>query len=194
MSKLLISKFSSNKVYENIADVEKKYNIVFPKQYREFLCKYNGGDTPKTKFKIGKISSDIRGFYGMGNVKLSFDTIELPMWIEENVLPIACDSFGNYIVIGVGDENNGKIFFCDHEKGNKKEYIAEDLKIFIQYCKSGEIDPASRLSIKEREEALIARGRGHVITEDLRQMWQAEIDKYKNMVREEVVIGGEENA
>ncbi len=70
--------------------------------------------------------------------------------------------------------------------------ILLEIKIFIQYCKSGEIDPASRLSIKEREEALIARGRGHVITENLRQMWQAEIDKYKNMVREEVVIGGED--
>lgn len=116
------------------------------------------------------------------------------LWIEENVLPIACDSFGNHIVIGLGDENNGKIFFCDHEQGNKKEYIAENLKVFLQHCKSGEIDPASRLSIKEREEALIARGRGHVITEGLRQLWQAEIDKYENMVREEVIIEEEANA
>lgn len=111
------------------------------------------------------------------------------MWIKENVLPIAGDSFGNYIVIGLGSDNNGKIFFCDHEKGNEKEYIAENLKVFLQYCESEEIDPASKLSIREREEALISRGSGNVITEGLRQIWQAEIDKYKNLIQEEVVIG-----
>lgn len=68
------------------------------------------------------------------------------------------------------------------------EDIVENLKSFIQHCRSKEIDPASKLSIKEREEALIARGRGNIITDDLRKMWQAEIDKYENMVQEEVSI------
>ena len=38
--------------------------------------------------------------------------------------------------------------------------------------------------------SLIARGRGRVIIEDLRQMWQAESDKLKNG-QEEVIIEGE---
>lgn len=185
---MLISKFLNDDVNVKIENMEVKYNIKFPYQYKEFLCKYNGGYTPRTKFKVGKISSDIRGFYGVGNVKLALDTGELQLWIKEGVLPIASDSFGNYIVIGLDNDINGKIFFCDHEKGNKMEYIAENLKSFIQHCRREEIDPASKLSIKEREEALIARGRGNVITDDLRKLWQVEIDKYKNMVQEEVRI------
>ena len=131
---MLISKFANCNVSDRIEEMEKEYNITLSDQYRYFLCKYNGGYTPKTKF------------------------------------------------------NTGKIFFCDHELENEVKCIAENLKSFLKYCKSEKISEASRLSIKEREEALIAKGRGAVITDALRQMWQAEIDKYENMVQEDVVI------
>jgi len=86
------------------------------------LHKYNGGYTPKTKFKAGKISSDLRGFFGIGGVKLSLDDVEIGDCLEKNIFPIACDSFGNYIMIGLSNDDAGKIYFCDHEKGNKAEY------------------------------------------------------------------------
>ena len=142
---MLISKFPNCDVKEQIADMEKRYEIILPVQYKSFLHKYNGGYTPETKFKSGKISSDVRGFFGIGDVKLSLNTIELEEWIEKNVFPIACDSFGNYMVIGLRNDNLGKVYFCDHEKG-----------------------------------------RGSIITDGLRKMWQAEIDKYGNMIQEEV--------
>lgn len=185
---MLISKFTNHDIEDQIVCMEKKYSIIIPIQYKEFLYKYNGGYTPKTKFRVGKISSDIRGFYGVGDVKLSLNSINLREWLGMNLLPIACDSFGNHIVIGLGDGNNGKIYFCDHEKGNKIDYIAEDVKSFIRCCKSEKISAASIKTIKEREEALIANGRGAIIDDALRQMWQAEIDKYSGMVQEEVVI------
>ena len=109
-------------------------------------------------------------------------------WIEKNIFPIACDSFGNYIVIGLKDNDAGKIYFCNHENGNRLEFLTENFNDFIGTCKSEKISEASRRSIKEREEALIAKGRGNIITDDLRKMWQAEIDKYGNMVQEEVLI------
>lgn len=183
---MLISKFINGNVEDSIAELESAYNMRLPKEYRNFLCKYNGGYTPKTKFKIGKTASDIRGFYGVGHVKLSLNTIELKEWITSGVFPIACDSFGNHIVIELGNGREGSIYFCNHEKKNKKEFLAENLKDFLSYCHSEEISAASRRSIKEREEALIAKGRANVITEALRQMWQAEIDKYENMIQEEV--------
>lgn len=185
---MLISKFSNCNVEEKVINLERQYEITLPAQYKNFLHKYNGGYTPDTKFKVGKISSDLRGFYGIGDVKLSLDNVELGEWLEKNVFPVACDSFGNYIVIGLNNDDAGKIYFCDHEKGNKAEYITENLKKFIRCCKSEKISEDSRLSIKEREEALIARGRGSIITDDLRKMWQAEIDKYGSMVQEEVLI------
>lgn len=185
---MLISKFSNRNVEEKIIDIEKKYGIILPAEYKNFLHKYNGGYTPKTKFKAGNISSDLRGFFGMGDVKLSLDDVELGDCLEKNIFPIVCDSLGNYIMIGLSNDDAGRIYFCDHEKGNKAEYITENLKKFIECCKSEMISEASRRSIKEREDALIAKGRGSIITDDLRKMWQAEIDKYGSMVQEEVLV------
>lgn len=185
---MLISKFLNCGVEEKLIDIEKQYKIILPAPYKDFLNKYNGGYTPKTKFRVGKISLDLQGFFGIGDVKLSLDRIKLEEWLEKNVFPIACDSFGNHIVIGLGNDDEGKIFFCDHEKGNKAECIAESLKDFFACCKSEKVSDASRRSIKEREEAMIARGRGNMITDELRQMWQAEIDKYGSMMQEEVFV------
>lgn len=185
---MLIAKFSNCDIEEKVLDFEKRYGIKMPIQYKIFMEKYNGGYTPKTKFKVGKVSSDIHGFFGMGNVKLGLDTSEIEEWVEKKCLPIACDSFGNYIVIGLDNDDAGKIYFCDHEKGDKAEFVADNLKEFIGRCKSDKISEASRRSIKEREEALIAKGRGNIITDDLKKMWQAEIDKFGNMIQEEVII------
>ena len=107
--------------------------------------------------------------------------------VEKGVFPIACDTFGNYILIGLGS-NEGRIFFCDHEKGNQFEPISNSFEEFVSYCKSELISEVSKKSIKEREAALMAKGRGHIITDDLRKMWQAEIDKYGNMQQEEVTF------
>ena len=185
---MLISKFSNGKAEEKMIDIARQYGITLPAEYINFLQKYNGGYTPKTKFKAGKISSDLRGFFGVGDVKLSLNDVKLEDYLEKSVFPIACDSFGNYIVIGLSNDDTGKIYFCDHEKGNKAEYITENLKKFIACCKSEIISDASRRSIKEREDAIIAKGRGNIITDDLRKMWQAEIDKYGSMVQEDVLV------
>ena len=74
---MLISKFSNCNVEEKIIDIERQNEVILPAQYKNFLHKYNGGYTPKTKFKAGKISSDLRGFFGVGDVKLSLDDVEL---------------------------------------------------------------------------------------------------------------------
>ena len=185
---MLISKFNNENVEPQIIELEAKYGISIPNQYKEFLIDYNGGDTPQTKFKVGKISSDIRGFYGIGSVKLSLNNINLDKWIEQDLIPIACDSFGNYIVINIGETLYGKIFFCDHELGGKKSCIGDDFKSFIQCCTSKKISENSKKSIKERKKELIANGRGHIIDKALRKMWQDEIDKFGNMIQEQVKI------
>ena len=152
------------------------------------MLRYNGGYSPKTKFKAGKLSSDIRVFYGLGQVPCSFDTLDIDSWIKRKLLPIACDSFGNYIAIGVSSEENGKIFFVDHELSNKLTCVSDDFISFIKCCKSDKIPESAKRTIKEREDALIARGKGAIITDDLRRLWQAEIDKYTDMVQEKVEL------
>lgn len=185
---MLISKFSCENIEEAINNIESEYGITLPHQYKIFLHKYNGGYTPKTKFEIGKTASDVRGFYGFGDVELSINNVDIGAFIVAEFFPIAKDSFGNTILIGVGKKDYGKIFFCDHEQGNSIEYVTEDLKQFVDCCKSDRISESAKRSIKEREDILIAKGKGNVITDELRKMWQAEIDKYGSMVQEEVVI------
>ena len=124
----------------------------------------------------------MRVFFGIGDVAFSIDNVELEEWLEKDFFPIACYSFGNYIVIGLRNWKLGKIYFCDHEKGYKAEYLTGNLQDFFKCCESKEISDDSRRSIKEREEALIANGRGDVITDGLRKIWQEEIDKYGSII------------
>ena len=83
---MLISKFNTD--VPNLSDmIESEYSISLPDEYKLFLNKYNGGYTPKTKFKIGRISSDIKGFYGVGNVKLSLSNLNVKDWIDVGLFP-----------------------------------------------------------------------------------------------------------
>ena len=63
---MLISKFDTTDIEKKIADFESKHGISLPEQYRGFMLKYNGGDTPETDFKCKRTSSDVRAFFGIG--------------------------------------------------------------------------------------------------------------------------------
>lgn len=82
---LLISKFydSTIDIKKEIQNIEMEYHIVLPNQYKDFLMRYNGGYTPKTNFRIKKVSSDLRGFLGVGNAKLNLRDIELTDWVKK---------------------------------------------------------------------------------------------------------------
>lgn len=186
--RMLIAKFASSQVPEELSKIESQYQITFPESYRNFLYRYNGGNTPRTKFRAKKISSDVKGFYGLGKVKLPVDQEMLEKWIPQKLFPIACDSFGNLIVLCIAGDRYGNVFFCDHEKGMSPALLADSFSSFLQACKSDRIPEAARRSIEERKAALMERGRESVITPALIEMWQKEIDKYGNMIQEEVVI------
>ncbi len=185
---MLISKFKNENSIHEMELIEKKYVFHFPSQYKTFVDKYNGGYTPKTKFKVGRISSDVVGFYGFANSEMKISEEMINEAIRNDVFPIAEDSFGNKIMIGISKDIAGKIFFYDHEKENKLNLLTDSLEDFIAVCKSEKISEASRRSIEEREALLIAKGKGNNITDGIRKMWQAEIDKYKDMIQEEVIL------
>ena len=185
---MLIVKFDTSGVSVEISRIESRYSIIFPEQYKDFLLHYNGGYTPKTKFRAKGISSDIKGFYGLGSVGLPVNYEMISASAPQKLFPIACDSFGNAIFISFDSNQYGNIFFGDHEKGMNLSLIANDFTSFIRVCKSDKIPEAALRSIEERKAALIERGRGHIITPALVEMWQVELDKYGNMQQEEVVV------
>ena len=57
---MLISKFDTTDIEKKIADFESKHGISLPEQYRGFMLKYNGGDTPETEFKCKRWSCNLR--------------------------------------------------------------------------------------------------------------------------------------
>jgi len=188
---MLIAKYlnPNSDIEKMINHFEDKYKISLPIQYRTFLKKYNGGDTPKTSLKVKRFITDIRAFYGVGDAKRRLEDIAwLEDFLEKDWLPIASNCWGDYIAIGLNGEDEGKIYYFDYQRGYRKKFLTDDLKHFFEYCKSGEINPYVYRTIEEREADLIARGKGANITDQLKKAWQDEIDKYKDMVREEVII------
>jgi len=188
---MLIAKYlnPNSDIEEMIKHFEEEYKISLPIQYKTFLKKYNGGYTPKTSFQIKRFMRNITGFYGIGDVKRKIENIvDLSDFLKKNWLPIAYNGWGDYIAIGLNGEDEGKIYYFDYQRGYRKKFLADDLKHFFDYCKSGEIDPDVYLSVEERKADLLANGMGEYITDGLKEAWQDEIDKYKDMVREEVII------
>ena len=177
---MLISKYGSARKKDILAMCS-----TLPEDFVTFLEKYNGGDTPETSFSIGKISSDIVAFYGIGNVKYSYSSVTPFEADGFHFLPVAFDSFGNQIVVNL---ENGIIAFWDHEKNATPVALANSFTDFLSLVKSKSIDPKHTKSVAEREKEMIARGKGANISDALRTLWQNEIEKYSGYRQEEVLL------
>lgn len=185
---MLISRFGAEGSAARVTEMEARYGVMLPSEYRAFLCKYNGGFTPKTRFKIGGAASDLRGFFGSGNAKMNFENVHMDGWLAGKLFPIACDSFGNYVAISLREETYGKIYFYDHETENKISLLCDSFATFLRHCRSDLISDAARRSVEEREAVLTAAGKGDRITDALRRMWQVEVEKYAHLTQERVVL------
>ncbi len=174
--------------WQDVEDFERSYRVEFPSDYKEFLAKYNGGETLDTEFHIKRIEADVKHFFGIGDVKYSVHNEDLPEWLEQGVFPIAEDSFGNYIVMDIKDEP-GAVSFADHEEGFALTRLTASFKDFIKRCHTEDIDLAlATKPIAQREAELIARGYGANIDDELRRLWQSEIDDYTGVVLEKVKL------
>ena len=97
---MLIAKYG-NGTLGQVKEFEKKYNISFDEKYRDFLIKYNGGDTPNTIIKQGRKSETVRYLYGLNTEETIEKNLEYFDWKEKKCIPIGEDNFGNYYAIGV---------------------------------------------------------------------------------------------
>ena len=184
---LLISKYG-NGSEQIINEFERKFVIELDEEYRKFLAKYNGGDTPNTEVKTKGFSSDLRYLFGINAEKNIEDYLPMPMWENSKCVPIGEDSYGNYYAISTEGIEKGNIFFCNHEKGFNGFKISDSFNQFLRICKSSEINPRARRTPEEREADLTARGKAGNITDGLRKMWKQEYEKYKDMVQEKICL------
>ena len=189
---MLISKFDATDIEVYMEDFENKYKFKFPEQYKMFLLKYNGGETPESKFRINKVASHISGFYGLGeadeyhNYSFLEKTNNVTRFLKDDMLPIGYNDFGDYIMLGIGEDNNGKIFFYYHDRPKKYIELSEDFITFTKKCKSEKIGHI--MTIEERKELLIKNGKEENITPEWIEAWQEEIDEYANIHQEELIL------
>lgn len=183
---MLIVKNSIKNIGNKIEEFEDLIEITLPEELKDFLNKYNGGETPETQIKTPEISTDIRAFYGLGDVKYSYNWRDITEYDNKKMLPIAVDSFGNHFILSLVEPYN--IYFVDHEKEKCIIEVAKSLKNFIKMCNSKKISEAAKRSPEERKEILLSKGKGDNISEGVVQMWKEEYEKYKNVHQEEVIV------
>ena len=184
---MLIAKYGNGSI-EQVEEFERKYEINLDEYYRKFLIKYNGGETPNTIFKKGKVSETVRYLYGL-NVEQSIEKNMIYFdWKKNNSIPIGVDNFGNYFYIGISANNNSIVYFCDHERGFKNIKISDTFQGFVEATHSEMISDFAKSTIEEREARLIANGKERNITDGLRNLWRKEYEKYKDIFQEEVIL------
>lgn len=188
---MLISKNGGNNIADKIKELEEKYSIILSEDYKKFLLKYNGGETPKTKFSGSSIKTDIRKFYGfVDNENSNIFSIMIDGLAEELLnnlkLVIATNAFGDYFTINISEERKGEISFVYHDMPEKEKVIASNFGEFLLMCKSEKIGHIR--TIEERKQSLIDAGKGDKITQVKIDSWQKEIDKYAGIHQEEVII------
>ena len=137
---------------KKFGEFEKQAHITLPKDFRNFLLQYNGGQPIPSFFwiKPQEDGSSVHQFYGLhgGPAYLSLETFagKERYGIPESMLPIGDDRTGNYICIGISSTNFGKVFFLDHDKHpfhnpNSLEGVTELADSFSEFLCSLEERP-----------------------------------------------------
>lgn len=125
---------------EQIEKFEKNNNMHLPKQYKNFLLEYNGGRVEPNVFKISSNEGEsvLNIFYGIGNIKNNLEKkIEIfDELLEIGFIPIARDSGGNQICLGVREDYYDQIFFWTHDEEyndamDNMHYLADNIQAFI---------------------------------------------------------------
>lgn len=185
---LRIFPYDTEGVEQAIADFEDEFTIKFPEKYKKFLLKYNGGNSLQISFSINRKTSDIRAFYGFNkasqynNFQYLIDNGFLKEVLERGFIPIAKDSFGNSILLGVTEKNFNQLAFFDHES-----QLVQSLEInFEDWVVKLTSKKKKIRTIEERIADMRAVGSKKEITPILKEIWQEEIDKYAG--REQVIV------
>ncbi|WP_339814851.1 SMI1/KNR4 family protein [uncultured Imperialibacter sp.] len=132
-----MAKFSQCEQFLNsrqIQEIEQYVGFDFPRVYKEHLLAFNGGKCSPNVFQFGeggKITrSTVDWFLAIYDGK--YDNLKRYIEIYKKdskrlpgyMLPIAHDPGGNLICLSCAGEDNGQVFFWDHEK--EVDYTTSD--------------------------------------------------------------------
>lgn len=181
---MLISGFDTADIEPLTADFEKKHKLRLPDEYRRFLLKYNGGETPNTVFAIGGVSSDLRALYGLGGAdpRYCFDRRRLSGFLKDGMLPIGENAWGDTVALKVSGQGAGGVYFLYHDRPGKFLPLTADFAAFTAQCASRPLGHIR--TVEERAAALQSREKP--VTPELTAMWEQEITHLQSLHQETV--------
>jgi hypothetical protein len=109
--------------------LEARVGSVLPDDYRRFMSEFNGGRPEPSGFVFptedGKSDSAVRYFLTLDDREERYTIQEfLDRYgdrIPQKLLPIACDSFGNLVLLDAGAKSAGAVCVWDLEKESMDE-------------------------------------------------------------------------
>lgn len=109
---------------EDINKVERGLGISFPKSYRDFLLKFNGGRPRQKCFSIDdsgrKRLGQVLDFFGIYDpivsCNIDWNYHVFSNRIPSGFLPIACEDGGNLICLYNSSTNSDAVYYWDHEQ------------------------------------------------------------------------------
>ena len=185
---MLISKSEYSVTEVALSKYETAHGFTFPQEYRAFLLKYNGGETPETDFRLSGVSSDLVSFYELRDDEDGLELHEIeflvPAFLKDHMLPIASNVFGDNIFICVEGRENGEIFFRYHDRPKRYIKLADDFRTFIQKCKSKKLGRC--YTIEDRIAMRRSAGNFEPPSAIALSEWQKEIDYFNRIHQEQV--------
>lgn len=138
-----IARKRSFKSIDEITSFEKRYGIILPKEYEEFLLDYGSGYIRDDYYYVALENTPLTPEDGYNSVDYFYGSdIEdnIDVFLEElngQLLPIADAGGGDFICIGVKGERKWKIYYWLHEGESSMTeeniyLIANNFQMFIQ--------------------------------------------------------------
>lgn len=114
----------------DVVAFEMKHDLVLPIEYRQFLLRHNGGVPLPCEFDFRSgpygdsaidrfLSLDESQKHNLETLLSQFTILEKRL--SPHLIPIAEDTNGNFLCIGVQAEQAGKVFFWNHEEENDED-------------------------------------------------------------------------
>ena len=134
-------------VMADINEIEAKYSINLPKDYKDFLLKRNGEPANdkifKVKYKSEYVEFQLDFFFSITDKKSSYFNLEenYEYYMEEysgieEYFPISMDPGGNYFCISLNDEDYNSVYFISHNLNYcKKEHLILIANTFEEFLK-----------------------------------------------------------
>lgn len=99
---------------EDVERLERRIGRPLPAAYRDYLRHRDGGrleDNSEAVNEIFGVGPDAPEWANMWD-KLEVYADRVPNWL----LPVASDAFGNLFAVSLRDNDNGSVWFWDHER------------------------------------------------------------------------------